>query len=95
MVAVGHPTVLGKAALLDYWTAALGAVRRLQFSLRRVIWDPETSELSIVYDRDVDGHFDRACEVLQFGSSGKVVRGEVFYGVVPMVQDPGSGAAPQ
>jgi hypothetical protein len=87
LVAVGLPTVRGKAALLEYWTTVLRPVRSLRFSLQRVIWDPETSELSIVYDRDVDGHVDRASEVLQFGSSGKVVRGEVFYGVVPKVPD--------
>jgi hypothetical protein len=88
LVAVGVPTVRGKAALREYWTTVLRPVRSLRFSLHCVIWDPETSELSIVYDRDVDGHFDRASEVLQFGSSDKVVRGEVFYGIVPKV--PGS-----
>ena len=88
LVAVGLPTVRGKAALLEYWTTVLRPVRSLRFSLHRVIWDTETSELSIVYDRDIDGHFDRASEVLQFGSSGKVVRGEVFYGVVPKVPGP-------
>ena len=88
LVAVGFPTVRGKAALLEYWMTVLRGVRSLRFALHRVIWDPATSELSIVYDRDVDGHVDRASEVLRFGSSGKVVRGEVFYGVVPKM--PGS-----
>jgi hypothetical protein len=85
LATVGFATVRGKAALLEYWTTVLRPVRSLRFSLHRVIWDPETSELSIVYDRGVDGHVDRASEVLQFGSSGKVVRGEVFYGVAPKV----------
>ena len=80
---VGVPTVRGKAALLRYWTAAISAARSIRFSLRRVIWDPETPELSIVYDREIDGKNDRASEVLRFDRSGKVIQGEVFYGVAP------------
>jgi hypothetical protein len=37
--------------------------------------------LVIIYDREVDGRGDRASEILQFGLGGRVVRGEVFYGV--------------
>jgi hypothetical protein len=51
--------------------------------LRRVVWDPETSELSIVYDREIDGKHERASEILQFDGPGRVIRGEVFYGVSP------------
>jgi hypothetical protein len=80
---VGVGTIRGKASLRRYWNAALGAVGALHFGLRRILWDPEALELSIVYDREVDGHRDRATEVLQFGPAGRVVRGEVFYGVVP------------
>jgi hypothetical protein len=55
----------------------------MHFSVERIIWDPESSELSILYDREVNGHRDRASEVLRFGTSGLVVRGEAFYGVIP------------
>jgi SnoaL-like domain len=83
VVAVGLPTVQGKSALRNYWLTALRPVKSFRFTLQRAIWDPETSELAIIYDRDVDGHRDRAAEVLHFGPSGRVVGGEVLYGVVP------------
>ena len=79
----GAPTVRGKASLREYWRAAIAQVGSLRFQVRRVLWDPAGAELSIVYDRELDGRHDRASEVLQFGPSGRVARGEVFYGVVP------------
>lgn len=81
--AVGAPTVRGKRALRAYWVTALRSVNSLHFTLRRVLWDPDASELAIVYDREVNDRHDRAIEVLHFGPSGRVDRGEVFYGVAP------------
>jgi hypothetical protein len=81
--AIGAPTVHGKAELREYWITALQPVKSLRFTLVRVIWDPDGSELAIIYDRNVNDRRDRASEVLHFGLSGRVVRGEVFYGVVP------------
>ena len=81
LAAVGMPTVRGKEALRDYWMMALEPVKSLRFTLVRVIWDPDASELAIIYDREVDGGGDRASEILQFGLEGRIVRGEVFYGV--------------
>lgn len=81
--AVGVPTVCGKAALRSYWDTALRPVTVLRFSVVRIVWDADSSELAIIYDRQVNDHRDRAAEVLQFGPSGRVVRGEVFYGVPP------------
>jgi hypothetical protein len=83
LVVTGAAVVHGKAALRAYWTAAIASVQLLRFVVRRVLWDPETRELSIIYDRDVDGTTDRAAEMLAFGGQGLVVRGEVLYGVVP------------
>ena len=80
---VGQPTVRGKKALRAYWTAALGKIGSITFTVVRIVWDPDTSELAIIYDRAVDGHHDRAGEVLRFGGSGQIVGGEVLYGVVP------------
>jgi hypothetical protein len=40
-----------------------------------------TSELAIIYDRQVNGRPDRAAEILRFGLVGRVIQGEVFYGV--------------
>jgi hypothetical protein len=79
--AVGVPTVHSKEALRNYWTQALQPVTSLRFTIVRVIWDPDASELAIIYDRQVNGRPDRAAEILRFGVSGRVVQGEVFYGV--------------
>lgn len=81
LAAVGVPTVRGKAALADYWRIALSRIESLRFVVHRVIWDPATLELAIIYDRDVNGVRDRAAEILAFGASGLIVRGEVLYGV--------------
>ena len=83
LAVVGVATVRSKPALRDYWTRALAAIGSLRFTLRRISWDPATSELAIFYDRDVDGRCDRAAEVLQFGSSGRVARAEVYHGLLP------------
>ena len=83
LAVVGVGTVRGKDALRDYWTRALAAIASLRFTLRRISWDPATSELSIFYDRDVDGLCSRAAEVLQFGRSGRVARAEVYHGLLP------------
>jgi ketosteroid isomerase-like protein len=84
--AVGVPTVRGKEALRRYLLAATERAQSLCFTVRRIIWDPETSELSIVYDREINGLHDRASEILRFGKSGRVASGEVHYGVVPLVE---------
>ena len=81
LAAVGVASVRGKAALAEYWRVALSRIESLRFVVQRVIWDPVTLELAIVYDREVNGLRDRAAEVLLFAPSGLVVRGEVFYGV--------------
>lgn len=83
LAVVGVATVRGKPALRDYWTRSLAAIASLRFVLRRISWDPATSELAIFYDRDVDGRLDRAAEVLRFGSSGRVERAEVYHGLLP------------
>jgi hypothetical protein len=83
LAVAGVPTVRGKGALRDYWERALARIGALRFTLRRVIWDAATSELAIVYDRDADGRLERAAEVLQFGGAGRVVRAEVFHGLLP------------
>jgi hypothetical protein len=80
--AIGIASVVGKSALRAYWMAALTKITSLHFSVVRVVWDAETRELAIIYDRQVNGRRDRASENLQFAESGLVVRGEVFYGVV-------------
>jgi uncharacterized protein (TIGR02246 family) len=79
----GSPSVRGRAALRAYWRAALERRTSLRFSVVRVLWDPATHELAIVYDRELDGARERAAECLAFDGRGLVIRGEVFYGAIP------------
>lgn len=81
--AVGSPTVLGRHALRAYWSTALAKIHRLHFRIDHIVWDRDTQVLAIIYDREVNGHRDRAVELLEFQSDGLICRGEVFYGVVP------------
>ena len=80
---MGVPTVQGKPELREYWRRALSRIQTIDFKVVRVIWDAQLRELAIIYDRHVNGRHDRAAEVLCFGSGDLVVRGEVFYGVIP------------
>ncbi|HVJ21033.1 MAG TPA: nuclear transport factor 2 family protein [Polyangiaceae bacterium] len=78
---VGVPTVTGKQALRSYWQAALAKVTSLRFTLRRIVWDPESRELAILYVSSVNGVAKCVAENLRFGQSGKVVAADVFHGV--------------
>jgi ketosteroid isomerase-like protein len=80
--AIGRSTVRGKPALRDYWQRALAEITSLRFTVVRVIWDQQR-DLAIVYDRTVNGRSDRALELLTLDPAGRVVIGEVFYGVMP------------
>ena len=80
---LGVATVRGKVALRAYWERSLASIAMLRFALVRIAWDPALSELTIFYDREVDGRRDRAAEALCFAPSGRVGRGEVFHGVRP------------
>jgi SnoaL-like protein len=86
--AVGRPTVYGKTALRAYWEVALARITTLHFTVVRTLWDDERRELSIIYDRQVNGHRDRALELLALTPNDLVASGEVFYGVVPAARDP-------
>lgn len=75
----GHPLVVGRDALRDYWSV-VHTFATFQFFLERTIWDQERQELVIVYTREIDGQRDRACELLRFDNSGLVAEGEAMYG---------------
>lgn len=80
---LGHPTVVGKRALRDYWQKALARVADLRFDLDRIVWDGETRELGLVYTRCANGSSKRVMETFQFDANGLVVRTEVLHGNVP------------
>lgn len=77
---VGLATVRGKAALREYWKAALARLSSLHFTVDRVIWDATSRELAILYDRETNGSTKRASENLTFDADGLVVSAEVFHG---------------
>ena len=81
MAVVGVGTVRGKEALRAYWIQALGRITSLQFTVDRVVWDPGTQELAIIYISEIDGKAKRVSENLRFGPDGLVVAAEVFHGV--------------
>lgn len=81
LAVVGVATVKGKEALRAYWGAAVGRLKSLRFTVDRVLWDPATQELAIVYVSEIDGNAKRVSENLRFGPGGLVVAAEVFHGI--------------
>lgn len=80
-VVIGASTVLGKHALREYWNKAIEHIGSLHFVVDRVLWDPRTREMAIVYISEIDGRRRRVSEQLTFGPDGLVVSAEVFHGV--------------
>jgi hypothetical protein len=60
---------------------ALARLTSLQFTLDRVLWDPDRRELAIIYTSETDGKAKRVSEHLRFDAAGQVVVAEVFHGV--------------
>lgn len=80
-IVVGVSTVLGKQALRGYWNKAVAHIGSLHFVLDRVLWDPCTKEMAIVYLSEIGGRRKRVSEQLTFSPDGLVVSAEVFHGV--------------
>ena len=78
---MGVPTMKGKAALREYWTAALSRISSLRFRLDRVLWDPAQRELAIIYTAEINGQSRRVSENLRFNDWDQVVAAEVFHGI--------------
>lgn len=79
---VGINTVRGKRALRDYWNEAAKRVGTLDFEVDRILWDPVTRELAILYRSESGGHRKRVSENLTFNAAGLVISAEVFHGVI-------------
>ncbi|MHB8577445.1 MAG: nuclear transport factor 2 family protein [Dehalococcoidia bacterium] len=77
---VGVATVVGKAALRDYWNRAVARIETIRFTLDHVVWDPDSQELLVVYEAVINGQGSRAGELMRFDASGQVVEGEGLYG---------------
>lgn len=80
---VGSATVRGKDALRAYWTAALQRVGKLHFTVDRILWDPATRELAIIYTSVVQSRSRPMSENLKLDAAGLVVSAQVFHGVMP------------
>ena len=78
---MGTPTVRGKGSLREYWTKALAHLASLRFTVDRVVWDPDSRELAIIYTSETDGKTRRVSENLRFKAAGQVAVAEVFHGV--------------
>jgi ketosteroid isomerase-like protein len=76
----GTAIVRGREALRAYWSAAMRRTSARRFRIKRTIWDDERMELAIVYVSDIDGARLRACEIMRFDETGRVVSGEALYG---------------
>jgi hypothetical protein len=79
---VGRSVLQNKKELADYWRAALGRISTLEFDLDHAAWDDRRRELIVVYEVNLNGERKRACEIMQFDTSGRQLRGEALYGAV-------------
>ncbi len=79
---VGTATVHGKDALRAYWNASVALITSIQFTLDRVVFDPECRELVIVYDAEINGQRNRACEFLRLDEDGRAREAEAMYGAL-------------
>lgn len=77
----GNATIRGKDALRAYWTAAIAHITSLRFTVDRVLWDPVSRELAILYTSDINGTVKKVSENLQFNDEELVVAAEVLHGV--------------
>jgi hypothetical protein len=81
LAVMGTPIVRGKGSLREYWTKALTRIAALRFGVDRVVWDPDSRELAIIYTAEIDGKAKRVSENLRFNAVGQVAVAEVFHGV--------------
>jgi steroid delta-isomerase len=71
-----------KKELENYWRAALDRISILEFKLDHATWDERRHELNVVYEANLNGETKRACEIMQFDTSGRQIRGEALYGTI-------------
>ena len=76
---LGSPRLEGKTRLREYWSAAIGQIQTIRFTLDYVISDGK--RMGIVYTAEIDGRRTRAVEFLTFGQDGLVREGEATHGV--------------
>lgn len=77
---VGRGTLNGKSELRAYWVKALARISSLQFSVDRVLWDPDLRELAVLYVAALDGKKRRALERMRLNDQGMVIEADALYG---------------
>lgn len=77
---MGNATVVGKAALAEYWHQALAQIQSLLFTVDSVVFDPQTQCLAILYISQTETRTVRAAEMMQFDHDGKITKAEALYG---------------
>lgn len=76
----GRGTVIGKAALRDYWTRAVAGIASLHFSFESAHWDLHGRTLLIRYIAELGPQRLLAAEVFDFNADGFVICGTALYG---------------
>ena len=79
---VGRPILRTKQELENYWRTALTRISTLEFKLDHAAWDERRLELNVIYEANLNGERKRACEIMQFDTTGRQVRGEALYGAI-------------
>jgi hypothetical protein len=77
---VGRSVLRNKKELEEYWRTALASISSLEFKLDHAAWDQTRCELNVVYEANLNGGRKRACEIMQFDTFGRQIRGEALYG---------------
>lgn len=83
----GSPVIRGKAAVADYWGAALAQATSLHFELLHAYWDSEQRVVTIVYRRQRGDDLRTAAEIVRLDHAGLGSHGLALHGAAI---DPGS-----
>ena len=76
----GDALVRGRAALRDYWKAALEHRREIRFEVGTMLWDETERSLAIFYRSHDDEGALGACELMRFDARGRQIHGEAYHG---------------
>jgi SnoaL-like domain len=79
---IGRPVLRNKKELAEYWHTALARISLLEFKLDHAAWDERRRELNVFYEANLNGERKRACEIMQFDTLGRQIRGEALYGAI-------------
>ena len=79
---VGRPILRTKQELENYWGTAPARISTLEFKLDHATWDERRLELNVIYEANLNGERKRACEIMQFDTTRRQVRGEALFGAI-------------